>query len=171
MCVRYFAILPLFARDAISSSFTAVQRVLWILQLVSGETTPIPLADTCGSLQVLELEANTNNDEEAVEEEPHVEVAPVVPWSPSAWRKQYEKQRRVIIELWDACQVSIIHRTQFYLLFKGDPADAIYLEVELRRLNWLQENSATAAFEATHSGYQSASSEDLLANTSPLSAG
>ncbi|BBN03706.1 centromeric protein E [Marchantia polymorpha subsp. ruderalis] len=121
--------------------------------------------------QVLELEANTNNDEEAVEEEPHVEVAPVVPWSPSAWRKQYEKQRRVIIELWDACQVSIIHRTQFYLLFKGDPADAIYLEVELRRLNWLQENSATAAFEATHSGYQSASSEDLLANTSPLSAG
>ena len=40
------------------------------------------------------------------------------------------------------CHVSIIHRTQFYLLFKGDPADQIYVEVELRNLNWLQQHLA-----------------------------
>lgn len=40
--------------------------------------------------------------------------------------------------LWHLCHVSIIHRTQFYLLFKGDPADQMYLEVELRRLTWLE---------------------------------
>ncbi|MCI45428.1 kinesin-like protein NACK1-like, partial [Trifolium medium] len=32
--------------------------------------------------------------------------------------------------------------TQFYLLFKGDPADQIYMEVELRRLTWLQQHLA-----------------------------
>ncbi|KAL2645136.1 hypothetical protein R1flu_012723 [Riccia fluitans] len=121
--------------------------------------------------QVLELEANNSSEEDCSEEGSHVEVAPVVPWSPSAWRQQYEKQRMHIVELWDSCHVSLIHRTQFYLLFKGDPADAIYMEVELRRLKWLQENSATAAFEAAHSGYHSASSEELWANASPLSAG
>ncbi|CAM6098097.1 unnamed protein product [Calypogeia fissa] len=131
--------------------------------------------------QVLELEANADadavSDDEVIEEGgDHVEVAPVVPWSPSVWRTQFNKQRRTIIELWDICQVSIIHRTQFYLLFKGDPADAIYLEVELRRLNWLQDQCATAAFEAAHSGYYSGyqsgyQSTDEASTTSPLAAG
>lgn len=129
---------------------------------------------------MLELEANADTDglseDEAVEEEVRVEVAPVVPWSPSVWRNQFDKQRRIIVELWDICQVSIIHRTQFYLLFKGDPADAIYLEVELRRLNWMQDQCATAAFEAAHSsyysGYQSGyQSTDEASATSPLASG
>ncbi|XWS37633.1 hypothetical protein CRYUN_Cryun19dG0061500 [Craigia yunnanensis] len=84
--------------------------------------------------QVLELEANEaagynlEDDESAIEpEEPQV-----------AWHVTFKEQRQQIIELWDVCYVSIIHRTQFYLLFKGDPADQIYMEVELRRLNWLQ---------------------------------
>lgn len=47
-----------------------------------------------------------------------------------------------IIDLWDVCFVSIIHRTQFYLLFKGDPSDLIHMEVEPRRLNWLQQHLA-----------------------------
>ncbi|KAF6158271.1 hypothetical protein GIB67_001342 [Kingdonia uniflora] len=50
---------------------------------------------------------------------------------------QYQKQLLVC-----QCQVSIIHRTQFYLLFKGDSADQIYMEVELRRLTWLQQHFA-----------------------------
>ncbi|KAK8599570.1 hypothetical protein V6N13_077489 [Hibiscus sabdariffa] len=88
--------------------------------------------------QVLELEANeaagynVDDDESAVEpEEPQV-----------AWHITFREQRQQIIELWDVCYVSIIHRTQFYLLFKGDPADQIYMEVELRRLNWLQQHFA-----------------------------
>ncbi|XP_022765764.1 kinesin-like protein NACK1 [Durio zibethinus] len=86
--------------------------------------------------QVLELEVNEaagyniEDDESAIEpEEPQV-----------AWHITFREQRQQIIELWDVCYVSIIHRTQFYLLFRGDPADEIYMEVELRRLNWLQQH-------------------------------
>ncbi|KAK6921217.1 NPK1-activating kinesin-like protein, C-terminal [Dillenia turbinata] len=86
--------------------------------------------------QVLELEANEaagynlENDEGISEvEEPAI-----------SWEVTFRDQRQQIIELWDICYVSIIHRTQFYLLFKGDPADQIYMEVELRRLNWLQQH-------------------------------
>ncbi|KAG9442919.1 hypothetical protein H6P81_018773 [Aristolochia fimbriata] len=50
----------------------------------------------------------------------------------------FEKQQQEIIELWDACNVSLVHRTYFFLLFKGDPADSIYMEVELRRLSFLK---------------------------------
>ncbi|TXG46369.1 hypothetical protein EZV62_028132 [Acer yangbiense] len=67
--------------------------------------------------QVLEMEANEaagynlEDDEIAIElEEPQV-----------SWH--ITEHRRQIIELWDVCHVSINHRTQFYLLFKGDPAD------------------------------------------------
>ncbi|XP_022736841.1 kinesin-like protein NACK1 [Durio zibethinus] len=88
--------------------------------------------------QVLELEANKaagynlEDDESAIEpEEPLV-----------AWDVTFREQRQQIIELWDVCYVSIIHRAQFYLLFRGDPSDQIYMEVELRRLNWLQQHFA-----------------------------
>ncbi|KAL0415910.1 UNVERIFIED_CONTAM: Kinesin-like protein NACK1 [Sesamum latifolium] len=60
--------------------------------------------------------------------------------SPASWHLTFRDQRQQLIELWDICHVSIIHRTQFYLLFKGDPADQIYVEVELRRLTWLQQH-------------------------------
>ncbi|XVF12287.1 hypothetical protein REPUB_Repub08aG0102700 [Reevesia pubescens] len=88
--------------------------------------------------QVLDLEANEaagynlDDDVSAIEpEEPQV-----------AWHVTFREQRQQIIELWDVCYVSIIHRTQFYLLFRGDPADQIYMEAELRRLNWLQQHFA-----------------------------
>ncbi|KAJ1430584.1 P-loop containing nucleoside triphosphate hydrolase [Sesbania bispinosa] len=88
--------------------------------------------------QVLELEANEasghniENEEDVCElEEPQV-----------SWQITFKEQRQQIIELWDVCFVSIIHRTQFYLLFKGEPADQIYMEVELRRLTWLQQHLA-----------------------------
>ncbi|CAO2842188.1 unnamed protein product [Amaranthus hypochondriacus] len=88
--------------------------------------------------QVLELEANEaagynieDNEEEYEVNEPEV-----------SWHITFKEQRQQIIELWDVCYVSIIHRTQFYLLFKGDTADQIYMEVELRRLTWLQQHLA-----------------------------
>lgn len=83
--------------------------------------------------QVLELEANeaSSTDEmDAVEQ------------SPLSWQLMFEDQRKQIIMLWHLCHVSIIHRTQFYLLFRGDPSDQIYMEVELRRLTWLEQHLA-----------------------------
>ncbi|XP_077231045.1 kinesin-like protein KIN-7F [Tasmannia lanceolata] len=58
--------------------------------------------------------------------------------SPSLWPFEFERQQREIIELWHACNVSLVHRTYFLLLFKGDPMDSIYLEVEVRRLSFLK---------------------------------
>ncbi|GAA0143056.1 hypothetical protein LIER_03827 [Lithospermum erythrorhizon] len=86
--------------------------------------------------QVLELEAN----EAAGHNLDDNEYIPDIQESPSSWKVTFIEQRQQIIELWDLCHVSIIHRTQFYLLFKGDPSDQIYIEVELRRLTWLQQH-------------------------------
>ncbi len=92
--------------------------------------------------QVLELEANDRvNEENEVGEEPGVNDLVLHPeQSPACWKTRFEQQRAHILELWDICNVSIVHRTQFFLLFKGDLADAIYMEVELRRLTWLQKH-------------------------------
>ncbi|GMI91305.1 hypothetical protein like AT4G24170 [Hibiscus trionum] len=51
---------------------------------------------------------------------------------------EFEEKRRKIVELWDACRVSLIHRSYFIQLFKGDPSDCLYLEIELRRLTLLK---------------------------------
>lgn len=90
---------------------------------------------------MLELEANGNDEEEEGDDDVNDDELALEPvQSPGSWKCQFEQQRALIFELWDTCNVSIIHRTQFYLLFKGDSADGIYMEVELRRLTWLQEN-------------------------------
>lgn len=60
--------------------------------------------------------------------------------SPLPWNMVFEDQRKEIIMLWHVCHVSIVHCTQFYLLFRGDPSDQIYMEVELRRLKWLEQH-------------------------------
>ncbi|THU74312.1 hypothetical protein C4D60_Mb04t32030 [Musa balbisiana] len=60
--------------------------------------------------------------------------------SPSRWPQEFEKKQQEIIELWHDCNVSLVHRTYFYMLFKGDPTDSIYMEVELRRLSFLRSN-------------------------------
>lgn len=54
------------------------------------------------------------------------------------WSSEFNRLQRQIIELWHACNVSLVHRTYFFLLFKGDPSDSIYMEVELRRLSYLK---------------------------------
>nr|AMS24224.1 kinesin 7-IIc protein [Marsilea vestita] len=124
--------------------------------------------------QVLELESNAacaeeeEDDDDFDDTEPEYiedeeadtvrmdnEEAPsaIVPTTPSVgqsivdWKLLFQKERMQIAQLWDLCQVSIIHRSQFYLAFKGDPADQVYMEVELRRLAWLQEH-----FDAASSG-------------------
>ncbi|KAL5228977.1 hypothetical protein ABZP36_017242 [Zizania latifolia] len=90
--------------------------------------------------QVLELESNegkTNDMEEDSEEN-----AGSLKDGPDSWDILFKEQMQHIIQLWDLCHVSIIHRTQFYLLFRGDRADQIYIEVEVRRLAWLQQHFA-----------------------------
>ncbi|KAL2346083.1 hypothetical protein Fmac_000083 [Flemingia macrophylla] len=62
-----------------------------------------------------------------------------VPGSPLEWPLQFKQQQREIVELWKTCYVSLFHRTYFFLLFRGDPADSIYMEVEHRRLSFLKE--------------------------------
>lgn len=89
--------------------------------------------------QVLELEAN---EAAGYDLENDDNIAETQEESPISWTVTFREQRQQIIELWDVCYVSIIHRTQFYLLFKGDQADQIYMEVELRRLNWLRQHLA-----------------------------
>ncbi|KAL6851456.1 hypothetical protein ACP4OV_020389 [Aristida adscensionis] len=58
--------------------------------------------------------------------------------SPSHLTIDFETKQQQIIELWKECNVSIVHRTYFFLLFKGDPADNIYMEVEHRRLSFIK---------------------------------
>ncbi|KAK4772602.1 hypothetical protein SAY86_014377 [Trapa natans] len=55
------------------------------------------------------------------------------------WSIKFEMMRRMVIEMWHACNVPLVHRTYFFLLFRGDPGDAIYMEVELRRLTFMKE--------------------------------
>ncbi|TKY67629.1 Kinesin protein NACK1 [Spatholobus suberectus] len=61
------------------------------------------------------------------------------PGTPLDWSLEFKRQQKEIIELWQSCCVPLTHRTYFFLLFKGDPTDSIYMEVELRRLSFLKE--------------------------------
>ncbi|KAL3505357.1 hypothetical protein ACH5RR_035198 [Cinchona calisaya] len=63
--------------------------------------------------------------------------------APSNWSMEFEKQRAEIIQLWDTCNIPLVHRTYFFLVFKGDPSDSIYIEVELRRLSFLKVSQGT----------------------------
>ncbi|KAL3363486.1 hypothetical protein AABB24_012653 [Solanum stoloniferum] len=107
--------------------------------------------------QVLELEAN-----EAASDE-----ADITDQSPLSWHLVFEDQRQQIIMLWHLCHVSLVHRTQFYMLFKGDPSDQIYMEVELRRLTWLDQhlaglgNASPALLGDDPAGYVSSSIKAL----------
>ncbi|XP_026449628.1 kinesin-like protein KIN-7E [Papaver somniferum] len=74
------------------------------------------------------------------------------PESPSKWPLEFERKQREIIELWHFCCISLVHRTYFFLLFKGDSSDSIYLEVELRRLSFLKDNFSRGNFHKVSSG-------------------
>lgn len=59
--------------------------------------------------------------------------------SSSTWHSEFERLQREIIEHWHSCNVSLAHRTYFFLLFSGDQKDSIYMEVELRRLSFIKD--------------------------------
>lgn len=59
--------------------------------------------------------------------------------APSDWPLEFGRLQKMIIGLWQTCHISLIHRTYFLLLFKGDQMDSIYMEVEVRRLSFLKE--------------------------------
>ncbi|XP_038717645.1 kinesin-like protein KIN-7E isoform X2 [Tripterygium wilfordii] len=73
---------------------------------------------------------STNADQDA---------KPLATQTCSDWRPEFERQRKEILELWVACNVPLVHRTCFFLLFKGDSSDLVYMEVELRRLSFLKD--------------------------------
>ncbi|CAA7037365.1 unnamed protein product [Microthlaspi erraticum] len=62
----------------------------------------------------------------------------------SGERAEFERQQSQIIELWEVCNVPLVHRTYFFLLFRGDPTDFVYMEVELRRLSFLKDSPETS---------------------------
>ncbi|KAI3754139.1 hypothetical protein L1987_53917 [Smallanthus sonchifolius] len=106
--------------------------------------------------QVLELEEGNDENTEDLGEQ-----------SPMPRHLVFEDHRKQIIMLWHLCHVSIIHRTQFYTLFRGDPADDIYIQVELRRLTWLEQqlsdlgNASPALLGDEPAGYVTASIKAL----------
>ncbi|XP_073131938.1 kinesin-like protein KIN-7E [Henckelia pumila] len=67
------------------------------------------------------------------------------------WSMKFEKLQKLIIELWQACNVSLVHRTYFFLLIKDDFTDSIYMEVEHRRLSFLRETFSRGN-SAVHDG-------------------
>ncbi|CAK9315931.1 unnamed protein product [Citrullus colocynthis] len=89
----------------------------------------------------------------------------------SDWNEEFQRQQRMIIELWQTCNVSIVHRTYFFLLFQGDPADSIYMEVELRRLTFLKQTFyyGNAAMDDGRKVSFSSSTRDLRRERETLS--
>ena len=59
--------------------------------------------------------------------------------SPLNWSLEFNRLEIEIIELWHDCNVSMAHRSYFFLLFRGDQKDCLYMEVELRRLKYIRE--------------------------------
>ncbi|CAN6914392.1 unnamed protein product [Brassica oleracea] len=58
-------------------------------------------------------------------------------------KAEFERQQSQIIPKgggWVGCNVPLVHRTYFFLLFKGDPSDFVHMEVELRRLSFLKDS-------------------------------
>ncbi|XP_033132032.1 kinesin-like protein KIN-7F [Brassica rapa] len=40
----------------------------------------------------------------------------------------FERKQQEILVLWQSCNVSLVRRTYFFLLFKGDEADSVYFK-------------------------------------------
>ncbi|XP_010433806.1 PREDICTED: kinesin-like protein KIN-7I [Camelina sativa] len=63
-------------------------------------------------------------------------------------KAEFVRQQSQIVELWEVCNVPLVHRTYFFLLFKGDPSDFVYMEVEHRRLSFLKDSSEISRKQA-----------------------
>ncbi|CAI9281629.1 unnamed protein product [Lactuca saligna] len=104
-----------------------------------------------------EREAEVKGDESG---EVNNEVMAITPYND--WSMVFEKQRGDIIKLWDECNTPLIHRTYFFLLFKGEQSDSVYMEVELRRLAFLKNTSSLATSERALSRERIMLSKKLL---------
>ncbi|KAM6568106.1 hypothetical protein CsatB_016091 [Cannabis sativa] len=82
------------------------------------------------------MQEELENQQEQEEEETikHINAEPLI-----TWPLEFEKRRQEIIELWDLCYVPLTHRSYFFLIYKGERSDSVYLEVELRRLHFLKD--------------------------------
>ncbi|KAL5847763.1 hypothetical protein ACOSQ3_011287 [Xanthoceras sorbifolium] len=100
------------------------------------ETSKPESQKQCDDNLVQETTADTKMSTNNVEEAGLDSVQDALP-PQSDWPAEFERKRKEIIELWNACHVPLVHRTYFFLLFKGDPSDSVYLEVEIRRLSFL----------------------------------
>ncbi|WVZ17957.1 hypothetical protein V8G54_005279 [Vigna mungo] len=68
--------------------------------------------------------------------------------TPGPWN--FETQLRDTIQLWDACNIPLVHRSYFFLLIKGEISDAVYFDVELRRLSFLKDTFFSATNSTGH---------------------
>lgn len=50
-----------------------------------------------------------------------------------------------MVELWDACNVPLVHRSYYFLLIVGELSDPMYLDIELIRLSFLKDKFSTGA--------------------------
>ncbi|KAA0044816.1 hypothetical protein IC582_017004 [Cucumis melo] len=119
------------------SNFEGENQLLGATKQISNLNSENHLLDAA----VLEAKPNPIESEKNVED---IGVDPIhnnnMMISPSKWPSEFRRLQKDIIELWHICNVSLVHRTYFFLLFQGgDPADSIYLEVELRRLSFLRD--------------------------------
>lgn len=110
-------------------------------------------ADNIGSIPVNELSLNKHENEldgsqvdtrivqvsEPVENVKVVSLEAHADPQNSLWPSDFKKLQWAIIDLWHFCNVPLIYRTYFFLVFKDDPADTIYMEVERRRLSFIKE--------------------------------
>ncbi|KAG9145243.1 hypothetical protein Leryth_008198 [Lithospermum erythrorhizon] len=56
-----------------------------------------------------------------------------------SWPAEFKMLQKEIIDLWHSCHASLLHRTYFFLIIQGDPTDAVYMTIELRRLTCLKD--------------------------------
>jgi len=79
----------------------------------------------------------------------------------------FERQQRDTIQLWDACNIPLVHRSYFFLLIKGELADSVYFDVELRRLSFLKDTFFSTTNIAGHGSDVTPNSRHV--NTNPKS--
>ncbi|KAK2998404.1 hypothetical protein RJ639_024149, partial [Escallonia herrerae] len=104
-----------------------------------GEAVQAKSEKQVGNHAVEEAKPNTSAPEQIATVDDILEKEDGSTQQPSTWPLEFERQRREIIELWEACNIPLVHRTYFFLLFNGDPSDSVYMEVELRRLSFLKQ--------------------------------
>ncbi|EPS66111.1 hypothetical protein M569_08665, partial [Genlisea aurea] len=120
-----------------STEVTEEARVKNLIQVFEPKSVNELESDALTTSPDLE-EASPKELNEAMEPETDADTTTPQNMIKPEWNTEFERQMREIIHLWDACHIPLTHRACFFLLFRGDPSDAVYLEVEQRRLAYLK---------------------------------